>query len=156
MCSLGLHLNSTVQYQNDTPSAPCKLHFFHFSSRNSFGFRHDWLEISHRLHFVQKIFCVYTLYVQKLPYGFHLLSRGNSKLGPCHRNYASVQFQAGSKWLSSHSKAKMQAHMMMLKQKENSWNSLFHSCPNMVLSLGFFDVELSGACSMHPAMVKWI
>jgi len=49
-----------------TPSAPCELHEVHSFGRNSLSFEHDWMETYHPLHFVLKIFLMYTLYVQNI------------------------------------------------------------------------------------------
>ncbi len=126
---------------------------FHYSGRNSFGFQHDWLKTYHRLHFLQKVFFVYTLNVRKLAQRFHSLSRRNSKIGPRRRKYASVQFWAGWLRLDSHSKALAYAHTITLKYRENSWNSLFHNCPNMVLSISFLTWSFSARSIDHLATV---
>jgi len=80
---------------------------------------------------------LHILYSQKLAQCFHSLNWQNLKIGPCHRNYASIQFWARCYQLNSHSNAMMYAHMITLKWKENSWDSLFHNCPNMGLSFSF-------------------
>jgi len=65
--------------------------------------------------FCTEAFFVYTMYVQDLAQCFHSLSQSNSKTGPCHRKYASIQFPDGFEWLNSDLKVMKYAQTITLK-----------------------------------------
>ncbi len=106
--------------------------------------------------FCTEDFFMYTFYLWKLAQCFCLLNQQNSKIGPCHRNYASIQFWAGCRRLNSHLNARTYAHTITLNWMQNSWNSLFQNCPNMVLPFSLFNTEFSNAQSIMLRWFFWI